>query len=309
MLEVVEDKGDTVLVRHVYGETEIPKNPQRVLTDHSTLEAVLALGIKPMASYFFLKPADTPPELTRQLEGVTLLEVLTEPNLEAVLSVAPDVIIAANLVHFATNPQQLYDQLSRIAPTIVLTENAASFWEAAIHDLGEVFDLSDDASRVLETHAQDAEAQCGRIRQVVGDGTFSVFNAFAREVQLFGPGYDTTIPSFETSETGYIPYAPTAWAYKTCRLIPGPEVERLVGVESGASISLEILPEIEADHLLVMVREEGAYNFLSQHPLWERVPAVQKGQVYTSGLLTAIGPYTSLWVIEKAADIITGESE
>lgn len=26
-LEVTEDRGDTVLVRHAYGETEIPKNP------------------------------------------------------------------------------------------------------------------------------------------------------------------------------------------------------------------------------------------------------------------------------------------
>jgi iron complex transport system substrate-binding protein len=310
MLEVAEDRGDTVVVRHAYGETEIPKSPERVLTDHSTLEAMLALGIQPVASYFFLKPEDTPPDLARQLEGMTLLEVSFEPNPEAVLSVAPDVIVVANLVLYATEPQRLYDQLSRIAPTIVLVENAGSFWEASIRDLGAVFGLDDDVRRALEAYEQDAEAQCERIRQVIGDGTLSMFNAFAREVQIFGPGYETTLlPGVgETTQTGYIPYSPTAWAYKTCRLTPGPEVERLVGIDEGAFISLEILPEIEADHLLVMVREEGAYDFLSQHPLWERVPAVQQGQVYTSGLLTVAGPYTSLWAIERAAVLITGET-
>lgn len=297
MLEILEDRGDTVLVRHAYGETEVPKNPQRLFTDGSTLEPVLALGQTPVGTNFFLAPPDTPPALTERLEGVTLLE-RTLTDLEAVLALQPDLILVWETLFSASDAGTLYAQLSQIAPTVVLNASPYTYWEEATRDLGKLLGGEEAAASALATFEADAEAQCERLRGVVGEGTLTVLSVLEREVRLMGVGLETP--------AGFIPAPPTRWAYGTCGLTPGPEVAELAGTELGVSISLEVLPELSADHLLVMSLSPEDETVLTDHPLWAQVPAVRAGQVYRTGVLTAVGPFTSLWALGRAADAITG---
>jgi iron complex transport system substrate-binding protein len=299
MLEPLEDRGDIVLVRHAYGETEVPKNPQRLFTDGSTLEPVLALGRTPVGTNFFLAPQDTPPALAERLEGVTLLE-RTLNDLEAVLALEPDLILVWELLFSASDSETLYAQLSQIAPTVVLNASPYTYWEEATRDLGELLNGDDAAVSALATFKQDAEAQCDRLRGVVGEGTLTVLSVLAREVRLMGVGLETP--------AGFIPAPPTRWAYGTCGLTPGPEVARLAGTELGTVISLEVLPELSADHLLVMSLTPEDETVLTEHPLWDAVPAVRAGRVYRTGVLTAVGPFTTLWALERAANAIAGET-
>ncbi|NOK63316.1 MAG: hypothetical protein GFH27_549361n49 [Chloroflexi bacterium AL-W] len=69
MLEVVEEREETVLIRHAFGETEVPKNPARVYTDALTTQIALSLGIEPAGAQYFTTLLEVP-ELAAQLEGV-----------------------------------------------------------------------------------------------------------------------------------------------------------------------------------------------------------------------------------------------
>lgn len=310
MLEVVEDKGDTVVVRHLMGETEIPKNPQRVYTDASTLQVLTSLGIVPVGSNY--EDYQTlPPDLEGRLADTSLVNRSTV-NLEAILSLQPDLIIAWDITFMVEDAQVLYEQLIRIAPTVILFENPFTFWEQATRDVGAALGLESEADAVLTSFQESVNQSCDIIRNTVGDETLSVLSVYRGHVDLSGPGYETSVLSSQASATGYIPIARSAWAYLHCRLQPGPELIRLVGTtESTARLSYEVLPELEADHLVITVLSDAVdtYEEFTQHPLWSSIPAVQNGQVYRLDYVSGSGYYSTLWTLEQAADIITAESD
>jgi ABC-type enterochelin transport system substrate-binding protein len=99
MLEVVEDRGDTVVVRHLMGETEIPKNPQRIVTaDLGAFEMVRALDFSPVATFHW---GDAWPEYLEPVRGETQFvrhNLGALPDLEAVLALQPDLIVASSFL-------------------------------------------------------------------------------------------------------------------------------------------------------------------------------------------------------------------
>lgn len=101
-------------VRHAMGDTAVEAVPKRVVVlDNSDLEAVVALGVVPVGipeyggdglpSYF--DPT--------WVEGAADVGEVTEPNLEAIAALRPD-LITGNKVRHA----DLYDKLTQIAPTV-----------------------------------------------------------------------------------------------------------------------------------------------------------------------------------------------
>lgn len=80
-LELVEHRANRALVRHVEGEIEVPKNPNRVVaTNPAALEMLLSLDLKPSGS---LTLGEHLGRLRSQLDGVTLLPVEDGVNVEA----------------------------------------------------------------------------------------------------------------------------------------------------------------------------------------------------------------------------------
>lgn len=298
MLEVLEDRGDTVRVRHAYGETEVPKRPKRVFTDTSLLEPMVALGLVPVGSNFLDAPS-APPALRQQLDeaGVVLLERISD--LEKIVVLGPDVIVVWELVANNSNPQQLYEQLSDIAPTLVLNANPYSYWRETMRDLGEVF--AADAGGALAGFDEATAVHCEKIRAVIGDESVSIVSVMESDIRLMGVGYETP--------EGFTPAAPTVWAYGVCGLTPATEIKGLVGTEFAQIISLELLPEITAEHLFLMGLSDAEAATVTEHPLWSRVAAQRAGQVYRIPVLSAFGPATTLWALEQAANAVTGERE
>jgi iron complex transport system substrate-binding protein len=269
LLEVVEDRGATVLVRHAYGESEVPKRPARIYSDSSVPEPLVALGIMPVGSNF-LGQQSTPPDLQAQLEaaGVVLYERFAS-NPELILVLAPEVIIVWELLSASSDPEALYAQLSAIAPTLVMTANPYSYWREAVRDLGQVFGADSEAA--LASFDEAAAGYCQRLHAVIEDDSVSVLSVLARDVRLMGVGMMTP--------AGFIPAAPTVWLYGICGFTPAPEVARLAGTELGAIISLEELPTFAAEHIFLMSLSDEAAAPLTEHPLWPRVAAQQAGRV------------------------------
>ncbi len=142
-------------IEHAAGETEIPAQPTTIVSTSITLTGtLLAIGAPVVASAatspgpltddngFFSQWADVATE-----QGVEVLYPNLELDLEAVDALAPDLIIGSTIGQDAT--VEAYDQLSEIAPTVLLDYGSSS-WEDLAAILGEATGLEDQAATAVQ---------------------------------------------------------------------------------------------------------------------------------------------------------------
>jgi iron complex transport system substrate-binding protein len=113
----------THVVKHAMGETTVPNNPQRVVVlDSGELDTAITLGIKPVGAAS--AGGDTfVSYLKDKTEGITNIGMVSQPNLEKIASLKPDLILGNKFRHEA-----FYKQLSQIAPT-VFADNVGPTWK------------------------------------------------------------------------------------------------------------------------------------------------------------------------------------
>lgn len=100
-------------VRHAMGETEIEAMPERVVVlDSGELDSVIQLGLKPVGALTY-DPDLLPDYLVAGLTEATLVGTLSEPDLELIASLKPDLILSSKLRH-----EPIYEQLATLAPTV-----------------------------------------------------------------------------------------------------------------------------------------------------------------------------------------------
>ncbi|MFC6355477.1 ABC transporter substrate-binding protein [Luethyella okanaganae] len=109
-------------IAHELGETEITGTPERVVAlEFSFVDTLLVLGVDPVG----IADDDDESRVT-QLAGDKIdydsVGTRSEPNQEIIASLAPDLIIADLDRHSA-----IYEQLSAIAPTVVLNSREGSY--------------------------------------------------------------------------------------------------------------------------------------------------------------------------------------
>ncbi|AIE61250.1 Fe3+-siderophore achromobactin ABC transporter periplasmic protein [Bacillus methanolicus MGA3] len=101
-------------VEHAMGTTKLEKTPKRVvvLTNEGT-EALLALGVKPVGAVQSWLGDPWYDHIKNDMEGVEVVGVEHEVNLEKIAALKPDLIIGNKL-----RQEAVYDKLSAIAPTV-----------------------------------------------------------------------------------------------------------------------------------------------------------------------------------------------
>ncbi|CAH0234903.1 ABC transporter substrate-binding protein [Microbacterium foliorum] len=160
---VVDSDAFPVTVEHAYGDTEIPEQPQRVVTVGVTeQDALWALGVKPVgvtewygghdfASWPWADEArgDSEPEVLTTTDGL---------DFEAIALLDPDLIIGTN----AGMTEEDYDRLSDIAPTIAHSGDYSMYfepWDVQTLQIGEAVGLKEEAQKLVDDiDAQFAEA-------------------------------------------------------------------------------------------------------------------------------------------------------
>ncbi|MEH1922498.1 iron-siderophore ABC transporter substrate-binding protein [Nostoc sp.] len=247
-------------VQHEMGETCIPLNPQRVITLWTTiLGNTLALDIKPFASTY-ITSEPLPEYLREQADGVKSVGNMTEPNLEKILLFKPDLILANSRL------QNIYQQLSYIAPTVIMKFPAPPPpWKQQFTELVNVLDREEAGKRLMSKYYQRIE----KLKEALGDRRHKL------QVSVVGIYQDTKI----------VPYGER---YPASTVIKDIGLQRPSGQRGDFyytnSISEEQLSNIDADVLFFLVRgEKGANEFLEklqQKPLWRQLKVVQKNQVY-----------------------------
>jgi len=252
----------TRTIRHAAGTTQVPARPSRV----ATLSEVVVVHL---ASVGLLAVAANDSGLTwarlyRRLlsleldpSEVTSLGTTADPDLETLAAVRPEVILAERF------SEDLYPQLSRIAPTVLIQRPTNAAWKQA-------FD------QTVRAVGREREAQAVRDR-------------YARTVQRLRRQRTGTRVSFvRTADRGSIlidgtsAFAGSVAAEAGIPVDDGPPGSR--PAEGGfVELSGERLREIAGDLIVTAdyADEPPHVEELRRNPLWEALPAVRAGRVVT----------------------------
>ncbi|WP_432547663.1 iron-siderophore ABC transporter substrate-binding protein [Kineococcus sp. SYSU DK004] len=142
-----------VTVEHALGSTEVPAEPQRVVTvGYNEQDFVLALGVVPVGTRKTLSYDSAQRPWAQDLlpEGGIPEVGEAELNLEAIAALQPDLVVGA----YSYMDQALYDQLSALAPTIADvpgdSEGAAATWQRELEVIGQALGRTEEAAALTE---------------------------------------------------------------------------------------------------------------------------------------------------------------
>src|SRR5699024_8869676 len=132
-------------IEHELGETEVEKNPEKVVVfDFGTLDSLDKLDVDVAGV-----PHNNMPSYLEKYEDDQYENVgsLREPDFEKIAEIDPDVILISG------RQSDLYDQLEELAPTVYLgvdtTRYMDSFKENA-EKVGDIFDKESEVDTALD---------------------------------------------------------------------------------------------------------------------------------------------------------------
>ncbi|MBW4678261.1 MAG: iron-siderophore ABC transporter substrate-binding protein [Desmonostoc geniculatum HA4340-LM1] len=233
----------------------------------TSLAAMLALNSKPVGAFMGLGIVKTD-YLADKTDGVEMMYG-SQPNLEQVLLLNPDLIIAASY----GKSQVFYNQMSQIAPTVVLpwTETKGD-WKQHLQDIAELLGKTELATQLLD----DYDGRIQELKQALSvspaadqKGTVSSKENRQQPIQV----------SFVNVAGGQLYYSGKDFAD---RILDELGLLAPKSIASGV-ISEETLPEIAGGILFIITHSENDRSLLEelqQKPLWSQVKAVQQNQVY-----------------------------
>ncbi len=166
------------MIQHVSGETCVPINPQRVINlgVENTVNSK-ALGIKPIGTTQ-IPDFPTPEYLQGKLDGIESVGNLDEPSLEKILQLQPDLILGLSYNH-----EKIYDQLSVIAPTVILNSPwPAITWTEEFEELAEVLDKQDSYQELMNNYWQRIE----ELQEALGDRRLTMQVSIANTSSEYG---------------------------------------------------------------------------------------------------------------------------
>lgn len=256
-------KVDCQPVKHVLGETCVPSNPERlVVLGVPTMVDAIALGVKPIGTIYYFE--QTPPYLAGKLGGIQEVGIDNQPNLEKILTLTPDLIIAMN------HSGLPYDQVSQIAPTVVDDWNGYPSWKEHFDFVAGVLGKTDKAKQVWRHYDQRIQ----ELRSAIGSRYKNI------EVSVVRACCNNLASDVENSFSGTI--IEDAGLHRP---------QSQAAAEDGlVFFSEEKIPDLDGDIIFAIVDEDDAsikaFEQLRQEPLWNQLRAVQRGKVYSVNLAT-----------------------
>lgn len=257
------DQGQTV-VSHKYGETIMPENPERIVSIKLE-DLMLALEVDMVAARNF-EGSYLEDQINELGIGTIAVDEESDTvNLEQVLSYKPDLIVIRD-----SFDQGVYDELSKIAPTIAFDLQKST---TSLLALGEALGESDKAKERLEAYGEFIESAKEKLASVM-DEEVAMLRIMKKEIRLY-PYSTNNMSNFLYQDLGLTP-DPMAIEYDKA---------------DSLAISMESIVDINAEHIFVVagygtstpesVKEaQERYEAIKADPLWQGVPAVQKGNIY-----------------------------
>lgn len=253
-----------VTVEHKYGTTEIPAEPQRIVTlGLSDQDAVLALGKKPVGAvdWFGERPFGKWP-WTQPLWGdapPTIVGEREEYNFEQIAALRPDLIIA----QYSGMSQAQYDTLSQLAPVIAQPKGYPDYqapWQVMTRAIGKAMGQEEKANELIDGI----------------DGQFAAIRAehpeFARMTAVVA---DSTEPG---QYSVFSPNDPKMVFLAEMGFTMPEQLEQFIGSQDVASLSAERLGLLEADRLAWLTSDAATEERISADPLYQKLAVAAEDQ-------------------------------
>ena len=137
-----------------YGPLTLSGTPQSVVAlGDSALDAALSLGVQPLGTLASRGGDDIPDYLKAKAGKIALVGSVREPNLEAILRLQPDLVLAS-----ADLSRELYAKLSLMAPTVVPKGSSFQDWRASYTAYAQALDKAEQGQqRIAEIDARSAQ--------------------------------------------------------------------------------------------------------------------------------------------------------
>lgn len=171
-----EDAGSQGLTRVVKdiddAEVTVPEHPQRVVTlSEPTLDAALALGVKPVGTVAGRGQARAPHYLGDLAEGIPLVGTIGNLDYEKISSLDPDLIVVDGTS--VNNRPDILDILKKIAP-LVFTGYAGGRWELNFDDVADALNLADQGAEFKRRFEEKVSDKRQALEGKYSEKTFSI---------------------------------------------------------------------------------------------------------------------------------------
>ncbi|MFB9277092.1 helix-turn-helix domain-containing protein [Cohnella cellulosilytica] len=274
---------DGIVVAHAKGELRLRQPPKRIaVLDVQFADQLITLKELPVGSVGIGAATIRcfPDYLQTRLGQFKPLGTCEQPDIEAVDSLRPDLIVCTQM------HEEIYAKLSRFAPTLMFHRNED--WRKMLGIFGEITGKRREADDRLREYrdktAQLSERLADKLR--------------GQRVALIRPR-DTFI-RLHTSihRTGAILYEDLGLPAPF--FIAGDYVS-----DTAYHISLESLPEVNANHYFVLNNElfQERVTDMQSSPLWNSLSAVKKRHVYTVDASNWIGSYGPIGINRIVDDV------
>jgi iron complex transport system substrate-binding protein len=221
---------------------------------------LLALGIIPVGSVVGGDLKTFLPHVADLLTNTKPLGNASDPDMEALLAVKPDVIYVDQ--QFAGT----VSKYEKIAKTVVFNLDEGT-WRDHLRRIGKLVNREQQAEDFIKDNMAQAERVKKLIHAKIGDGTVMAVRVTAKELRVFGMRR---------------PMGPIL--FKDLGLKPAKGVEKISKDKSYDVISQEVLPDYDADAIFIVVNnQDGAqklYQQLQNSPIWQGLKAVKANHVY-----------------------------
>ena len=266
----------TRTVEHAYDKVELPADPQRFFPGYTlNMDYALVLDI-PMAAGTGARGLANQPfaEYQREryperLKGLEKMTTYPEANFEQIAAAEPDCILDSDSFY----DENRYDRLSEIAPTFVynlypeVDGRPKPDWRGSFREVSRAFGTTDRADEHISDYEARAEEVRGRLAKRWAGATFA---AVFPDTDFFLIHGRATVQ-------------PHQILFDDLGLTPAPIV-----ADDEQELSLEKLPKVDADVLFIglfpeedsLERNRELSATYVDSPLWQKIPAVQKDQVY-----------------------------
>lgn len=241
-------------IKHLSGTTVIEAKPEKIATPYIAFVDYLAVldeypvsaqGVETIMSNF--------PSLSKRLAGKSIIDLGMEADLERLFASGPDLILAAD------DMAEQYDQLSKIAPTVVLPQ--AGDWRETLQEIARIIGKEQKATEVLAEFDRKSSEYKEKL-------------AFRRDETVMFAMYSGKKQFVTWNDGRFDPF------YKGLGLTLPPGLTSNVG-----QMTLEGLADLNPDHLFLINNwqtpvEGGVRNDLKDDGVWNSLNAVKQDRVY-----------------------------
>ncbi len=174
------EEAEVMTIEHQLGETQLPKNPEKVVTfDFGMLDTLDELGIEVAG----LPQTNVPSYLSKYEDSkYANLGSLKEPDFEAIHALQPDVIF------ISSRQADLYEEFSEIAPTVFVGLDYAHYMDSFKKNMelvGQIFGKED----VMKAELAEIDEQIAAINEKTAGNESKALIVLGSEgkVSAYGP--------------------------------------------------------------------------------------------------------------------------